>query len=164
MQNSNTIEKRSQSTRQMVYMGVAIALCVVATMVLIPMPGGAMVHMGSAALYIIGIVFGRWVGAVGGGIGSMIFDAIVGLTGYTPFSLVIRLPRRLLRTHAESPAQLRTCADRDIDRVALDFGRVCGCLVGGHRQLADGDCQYSVFAHDICVRDCRSISGRSEIV
>lgn len=90
MQNSNTIEKRSQSTRQLVYMGVAIALCVVATMVLIPMPGGAMVHMGSAALYIIGIVFGRWVGAVGGGIGSMIFDAIVGLTGYTPFSLVIK--------------------------------------------------------------------------
>lgn len=76
--------------RNVVYMGMAAALCAAATFVLIPGPNGALIHLGSAAIYTIAVVFGKRIGAVGGGIGSMLFDALVGFSGYTLFSLVIK--------------------------------------------------------------------------
>ena len=39
------------STRDIVYIGFIAALCAVATTIRIEIPGGAMVHLGSAALF-----------------------------------------------------------------------------------------------------------------
>ncbi len=82
--------KEQNRVRQTVYMALSIALCVVGTFILVPGPNGALIHLGSAALYLVAILFGRWYGAVAGGIGSMLFDFIAGLTAYTPFSLIIK--------------------------------------------------------------------------
>lgn len=76
--------------KTLVYMGLSIALCTLATFILVPGPNGALIHLGSAALYVVALLFGRWTGAVGGGIGSVLFDVLSGLSAYTPFSLVIK--------------------------------------------------------------------------
>ncbi len=82
--------KQMSGARKIVYGGLSIALCMAGTFLLLPGPNGAFVHCGSAALYLVGIVFGRWYGAIGGGLGSMLFDLMVGMSAYTPFSLVIK--------------------------------------------------------------------------
>jgi len=46
------------STRDIVYIGFIAALCAVATTIRIEIPGGAMVHLGSAALFTTSILFG----------------------------------------------------------------------------------------------------------
>ena len=47
-------------TRDIVYIGFIAALCAVATMIRIEIPGGAMVHLGSAALFTTSILFGGY--------------------------------------------------------------------------------------------------------
>ena len=44
------------STRDIVYIGFIAALCAVATTIRIEIPGGAMVHLGSAALFTTSIL------------------------------------------------------------------------------------------------------------
>ena len=46
-------------TRDIVYIGFIAALCAVATTIRIEVPGGAMVHLGSAALFTTSILFGQ---------------------------------------------------------------------------------------------------------
>ena len=48
-------------TRDIVYIGFIAALCAVATTIRIEIPGGAMVHLGSAALFTSSILFWRFI-------------------------------------------------------------------------------------------------------
>ena len=57
-------------TRDIVYIGFIAALCAVATTIRIEIPGGAMVHLGSAALFTSSILFGGLYGGLGAAIGS----------------------------------------------------------------------------------------------
>lgn len=78
------------SVRDIVYIGVLSALCAIATSILIPLPNGGMVHLGSAALFTIGALFGGMYGALAGAIGSALFDLVMGHSAYTLFSIVIK--------------------------------------------------------------------------
>ena len=49
------------NTRDIVYIGFIAALCAVATTIRIEIPGGAMVHLGSAALFTTSILFGWFI-------------------------------------------------------------------------------------------------------
>ena len=68
-------------TRDIVYIGFIAALCAVATTIRIEIPGGAMVHLGSAALFTSSILFGGLYGGLGAAIGSALFDLFKGIAG-----------------------------------------------------------------------------------
>ena len=70
-------------TRDIVYIGFIAALCAVATTIRIEIPGGAMVHLGSAALFTTSILLGA-------AIGSALFDLFGGHTQYIVFSFFIK--------------------------------------------------------------------------
>jgi len=72
-------------TRDIVYIGFIAALCAVATTIRIEIPGGAMVHLGSAALFTSSILFGGLYGGLGAAIGSALFDLFGGHTQYIVF-------------------------------------------------------------------------------
>ena len=78
------------STRDIVYIGFIAALCAVATTIRIEIPGGAMVHLGSAALFTTSILFGGLYGGLGAAIGSALFDLFGGHTQYIVFSFFIK--------------------------------------------------------------------------
>ncbi len=64
-------------TRDIVYIGFIAALCAVATTIRIEIPGGAMVHLGSAASLHHLFSFGGLYGGLGAAIGSTLFDLLV---------------------------------------------------------------------------------------
>lgn len=76
--------------KDIVYIGVMSAICGIATTILVPLPTGGMVHLGSAALFTLSILFGGLYGGLGGAIGSGLFDILMGHTQYTLFSIVIK--------------------------------------------------------------------------
>ena len=78
------------SIRDVIYVGVLSALCAIATTILIPLPTGGMVHLGSAALFTISALFGGIYGGLAGAIGSGLFDLVMGHSAYTVFSIVIK--------------------------------------------------------------------------
>ena len=66
-------------TRDIVYIGFIAALCAVATTIRIEIPGGAMVHLGSAALFTTSILFG---GLYGGHTQYIVFSFFIkGIAG-----------------------------------------------------------------------------------
>ena len=69
-------------TRDIVYIGFVAALCAVATTIRIEIPGGAMVHLGSAALFTTSILFGGLYGGLGAAIGSALFDLFDAMQQY----------------------------------------------------------------------------------
>lgn len=90
----NTTYKMS-STRRMVFSALLIALVFVATKFInIRLPisiNGGLIHLGTAMLYIISMVFGPSMGAISGAFGMAIFDAIDPTWFiWAPFTFVIR--------------------------------------------------------------------------
>ena len=80
----------NSTTKDIIYIGLLSALCFVFTTIKVPLPTGAMVHLGSAALFSIASVFGGFYAGLAGAIGSGIFDLITGYFQYTAFSIVIK--------------------------------------------------------------------------
>ena len=78
------------TVRDIIYIGMLSALCALATTLLIPLPTGAMVHLGSAALFTISALFGGLYGGLAGAIGTGLFDLVMGHSAYTLFSIVIK--------------------------------------------------------------------------
>lgn len=78
------------NVKDIIYIGLLSALCIVFTTIKVPLPTGAMVHLGSAALFSIASVFGGFYAGLAGAIGSGIFDLIMGHSQYTVFSIVIK--------------------------------------------------------------------------
>jgi uncharacterized membrane protein len=78
------------SIRDVVMIGMLAALCIVATMIKIPYGHGAMVHLGTAAIFTFAILFGGVYAGLAGAIGSAFFDLLMGFSPYTIWSLVIK--------------------------------------------------------------------------
>lgn len=82
--------KRKLSVRDTVFIGLLSAMCVLATTIKVPFGTGAMVHLGTAMLYTIGIVFGGVYAGLAGAIGSAFFDLLMGFSPYTIWSFFIK--------------------------------------------------------------------------
>lgn len=83
-------EKRKLNTRDIVYSGVLAAMCAIATSLKIPFGVGAMVHLGTAFLFTVGICFGGVYAGLAGAIGSAFYDLLMGFSPYTPWSFVVK--------------------------------------------------------------------------
>ena len=88
------MEQRTLSqTNQLVYAALGIALvftCTVFVNVRLPVAAnGGLIHLGNVPLFIIAILYGRWLGAVAGGIGMALFDVVGGWFLWAPFTLII---------------------------------------------------------------------------
>ena len=81
---------RKLSVRDIVFIGLLSAMCILATTIKVPFGTGAMVHLGTAMLYTIGIVFGGVYAGLAGAIGSAFFDLLMGFSPYTIWSFFIK--------------------------------------------------------------------------
>jgi uncharacterized membrane protein len=86
----HTKKREVLSTNDMVVIGMLAALCTVATYIKLPVGNGAMVHLGSAAIFTAGLLFRGTKAGFAGAIGSGVFDIIGGFSPYTLWSFVIK--------------------------------------------------------------------------
>ncbi|MPN13698.1 hypothetical protein SDC9_161022 [bioreactor metagenome] len=78
------------SIHDIVIIGMLAAFCTIGTTIKIPYGNGAMVHMGSAAIYTAALLFGGVYAGLGGAIGSAFFDLLMGFSPYTLWSFFIK--------------------------------------------------------------------------
>lgn len=76
--------------RYVIYVGMFSALCTVATYIKVPFGNGAMVHLGSAMIFTLSILFGGRYSGPAAAIGSAFFDILGGLSPYTLWSFFIK--------------------------------------------------------------------------
>jgi len=80
-------------TKQLVYAALGIALVFVCTIFInlrLPIAAnGGLIHLGNVPLFVIAILYGRWLGALAGGIGMALFDVMGGWLLWAPFTLII---------------------------------------------------------------------------
>lgn len=81
---------RKLSTKDLVYIGVFAAMLAIGTSIKVPFGVGAMVHLGTAVIFIIGILYGGVYAGLSAAIGSALFDLIMGFSPYTLWSFVIK--------------------------------------------------------------------------
>jgi uncharacterized membrane protein len=78
------------NTKDIVYIAVLAAICMIGTFIKVPFGAGAMVHLGSGMIFLSGILFGGVYAGFAGAIGSAFFDLLVGFSPYTLWSFVIK--------------------------------------------------------------------------
>lgn len=83
-------ETRKFTIRDLVFSSVFASLCVIATSIKIPFGVGAMVHLGTACIFTIGIIFGGVYAGLAGAIGSAFYDILMGFSPYTLWSFFIK--------------------------------------------------------------------------
>ena len=85
------MDKNSKNYR-LVLAAIFAALTALVTMIIkIPIPNGAgYLNLGDGVLMVAGLLFGPWVGACVGGIGSALADLLSGYAAYAPFTLVVK--------------------------------------------------------------------------
>lgn len=93
--NTKSVGRRTEKnkTRELVIMGLSIALVYVATLIQFEMPtpnGGGLVHLGTGMSYILALVFGRKVGAVSGSLAMGMFDIFSKYTIWAPTTIITR--------------------------------------------------------------------------
>ncbi|WP_371377490.1 ECF transporter S component [Sporomusa aerivorans] len=80
-------------TKQLVYTALGIALvftCTAFVNVRLPIAAnGGLIHLGNVPLFILAVLYGRWLGALAGGIGMALFDVVGGWFLWAPFTLII---------------------------------------------------------------------------
>lgn len=80
-------------TKQLVYAALGIALVFICTaFVNLRLPiaaNGGLIHLGNVPLFVIAILYGRWLGALAGGIGMALFDVMGGWLLWAPFTLIV---------------------------------------------------------------------------
>ncbi|MCZ2258543.1 ECF transporter S component [Sporosarcina sp. G11-34] len=90
----NTTSYANPRTFDLIITSMLIALVFVATLLLnIKLPitaNGGLVHLGTAMLYIVAILFGPKKGAIAGAVGMGLFDLISGWTLWAPFTILTR--------------------------------------------------------------------------
>ena len=82
--------KRNLTIKDVIFIGVLASMCTIATTIKIPFGVGAMVHLGTALLYTVAILFGGVYAGLAGAIGSAFFDLLMGFSPYTLWSFVIK--------------------------------------------------------------------------
>jgi len=94
MQKTTSTSYSSGRTFDLILTAMSIALVFVATLLLnIKLPitaNGGLVHLGTAMLFIISIVFGPKKGMIAGAIGMGLFDLVSGWTLWAPISFLAR--------------------------------------------------------------------------
>src|SRR3954469_1463959 len=89
-----TTSYSNKRTFDLILTSMLIALVFVATILLnIKLPitaNGGLVHLGTAMLFIVSILFGPKKGALAGAIGMGLFDLVSGWTLWAPFTIVAR--------------------------------------------------------------------------
>lgn len=91
---NGTITSSRNKTRELVWMGLSIALIYVATLIQFEIPtpnGGGLVHLGTGMSLIVSLVFGRKTGAVAGATAMGMFDILSKFTLWAPTTIVTRL-------------------------------------------------------------------------
>lgn len=83
-------EKRKFTIRDLVFSSVFASLCAIATAIKIPFGVGAMVHLGTAFIFTIAIIFGGVYAGLAGAIGSAFYDLLMGFSPYTLWSFFIK--------------------------------------------------------------------------
>lgn len=78
------------SVRDIAIIGMLAALHTLSIMIKIPYGQGAMVHLGTAAVFTFAIVFGAKYAAPAGAIGAAFFDLLMGFSPYTLWSFFIK--------------------------------------------------------------------------
>lgn len=78
------------NTKDIVYIAVLAAICMIGTFIKVPFGAGAMVHLGSGMIFLSGILFGGVYAGFAGAIGSAFFDLLLGFSPYTLWSFVIK--------------------------------------------------------------------------
>lgn len=81
-------------TKELVYMGLSIALIYVATLIKFEIPtpnGGGLVHLGTGMALIIILLFGKKVGAISGACAMALFDITSSYTIWAPTTFITRL-------------------------------------------------------------------------
>ena len=78
--------------RKITVMAMSAALTAVATMIVtIPVPATeGYINVGDAIIFVVSTLWGPWIGAVSGGIGSALADLLLGYTHWAPFTLIIK--------------------------------------------------------------------------
>lgn len=82
--------ERRLKLQDIVAIGALSSMCAIATAIKIPLGVGAMVHLGTAFLFTVAIVFGGVYAGLSAAIGSAFFDLLMGFSPYTPWSFVIK--------------------------------------------------------------------------
>lgn len=78
------------SIKDITVIGMLSAICTIAIFIKIPYGNGAMVHLGTAAIFAIGITFGGVYAGLAGALGATIFDISSGFLTYTIWSFFIK--------------------------------------------------------------------------
>jgi len=79
-------------TKNLVLTALLIAIVFIATYFRVPLaPDGGLVHLGSVALFVISVVFGKRMGAVTGAVGMALFNLSTEWAVWAPFTFVIRI-------------------------------------------------------------------------
>lgn len=84
------MKKRKLGIRDIVFIGILSSMCAIATTIKIPFGVGAMVHLGSACIFLMGILFGGVYAGLSGAIGSAFYDIVMGFSPYTLWSFFIK--------------------------------------------------------------------------
>ncbi len=79
---------RKISIQTIVLVALFTALTVIGTMIKIPLPTGAFVHLGNAVLLLSVLLLGYFKGALAGGLGFAIFDVLNGYVTEAPYFLL----------------------------------------------------------------------------
>lgn len=82
--------RRDFALRDLILIGVLAAMCAIATAIKVPFGSGAMVHLGTGALYLTAVLFGGVYAGLAGAIGSAFYDLLLGFSPYTLWSFAIK--------------------------------------------------------------------------
>lgn len=83
-------KERSLGLRDLVVIGMLASLCVIATSLKIPFGSGAMIHLGTACIFTVGLLFGGVYAGLAAAVGSAFFDLLMGFSPYTIWSFFIK--------------------------------------------------------------------------
>ncbi|MCU7357106.1 ECF transporter S component [Enterococcus dispar] len=80
--------KKDSSIQAIVLVALFTALTVIGTMIKIPLPTGAFVHLGNAVLLLAVLLLGYFKGSLAGGMGFFIFDMLNGYATEAPYFIL----------------------------------------------------------------------------
>lgn len=122
--------------RQLTITSMFIALVTVATMLIqIPTPATrGFVNVGDTVIFIAALLRGPAVGAVAGGLGSMLADAFTGYYHWAPWTLVIKAVEGLLMgllAHRQFRAHAKVSSNTVFSGIVASAWMVFGYYIGG---------------------------------
>ena len=122
------MKKRKLELKDTVTIGVLAGMCAIATSIKIPLGVGAMVHLGTAFMFTVAIIFGGVYAGLSAAIGSAFFDLLMGFSPYTPWSFLIKGIAGLLAGVIAHGLWPHVQADSPVARGRWILRATLGCL------------------------------------